>query len=306
MARRNTTLGIFFMLVFCAFAPVMDASAKATPVEVPVTQILAFRFGIQVLLLYPLVMALSLPSRTTGREVVFHLARAATLTLATYCFFTALRYMPVADAIAIFFVSPFIVTLLGALFLKEPIGWRRSLASLVGFGGALLVIRPSFADLGVVALLPLATALMFAIYMLLTRAMSQRAHPLVLQAHTALAASLMTIPPMLLLDGTGLTYFDPVWPSPYAWMTLIAVGTVATISHVFLTFALRLIPAGTVASLQYFEIVGATIVGFLIFGDFPTPLTFLGIAIIIASGLYNIARESRLSEIPERAAPPPP
>ncbi len=304
MSQSTTPLGISFMLAFCAIAPVMDALAKATPEVVPVTQILAFRFVIQVALLYPLALAFGLTCRMSLRGAVLHLARALTLLLATFCFFTAIRYMPIADAIAIFFVSPFLVTLLGALLLGEPIGVRRVSAALVGFGGALLVIQPSFAELGLVALLPLGTAAMFALYMLLTRSMSQKDHPLVVQAHTALAASLLVVPPTLLAEGSGLVLWDPVWPQGLAVWTLLGVGLIATISHVCLTFALRFAPAGTVAPLQYFEIVGAAIVGYVAFGDFPTPLTFLGIAVIIASGLYIIARERQTAK--GAAAPPPP
>jgi len=304
MSQSNTTsLGISFMLAFCAIAPVMDALAKATPTEVPVAQILAFRFAIQVVLLYPLTLALGLSLAIDRREALLHGARALTLLLATYCFFTAVRYMPIADAIAIFFVSPFLVTLLGAAFLGEAIGWRRVSAALVGFGGALLVIQPSFAALGWPALLPLGTAAMFALYMLLTRAMSQRQNPLVVQAHTALAASVIVIPPLLLGEGSGAVLLDPIWPEGRAVWTLLGVGVVATVSHVCLTFALRFAPAGTLAPLQYFEIVGATVVGYVGFGDFPTPLTFVGIAIIIGSGLYIIARERQAARPPQ---PPPP
>jgi drug/metabolite transporter (DMT)-like permease len=302
--RPTTTLGISFMLAFCAIAPIMDALAKATPHEVPVSQILAFRFGIQVALLYPLAAALGHGLRSTRREALLHVARAATLLAATYLFFTAIRFMPIADAIAIFFVSPFVVTLLGALFLGEPIGWRRVSAALVGFCGALLVIRPSFSSLGPVALLPLGTAAMFAVYMLLTRTMSQRAAPLVLQAHTALAACLLVLPPLALGATLDWPLFAPVVPRGIAVWTLLGVGIVATVSHVCLTFALRFAPAGTVAPLQYFEIVGATVVGYLAFGDFPTPVTFAGIAVIVASGLYIFARERRL-ERQAMTAPPP-
>lgn len=302
--KPSTTLGILFMLAFCAIAPVMDAFAKATPEEVPVMQILAFRFGVQVILLVPMVWLMGLPLRFTPREALLHVARAAALIAGTFCFFSAVRHMPLADAIAIFFVSPFIVSLLGAVFLNEPIGWRRVAASVLGFVGALFVIRPSFAILGPVAMLPLGSAVCFAVYMLLTRTMSQRAHPLVVQAHTALAATLLTVPPILLADGSGIALLDPILPQGFALFTLLGVGTVATVSHVCLTFALRMAPAGLVSSLQYFEIVGATIVGWYAFGDFPTAMTLFGIAIIVASGLYTIARERRLEREAQRPLPP--
>ncbi|WGW03374.1 DMT family transporter [Tropicibacter oceani] len=302
--QTQTTLGIAFMLAFCILAPGMDALAKATPHEVPIPQVLAARFSIQVVLLYPVALLMGLPLMLSRNDLGLHTARAFALLAATGCFFTALRYMPIADAIAIFFVEPFILTLLGAVFLGEPIGWRRVAASAVGFGGALLVIRPSFSDLGPVAFLPLGTAMLFAIYMLLTRAMSQRLNPIVLQAHTALAASLMILPPLALMNGTGNALFDPIMPQGKAVWTLLGLGVIATLSHLMLTKALRLAPAGIIAPLQYLEIVGATVIGYLAFADFPTPLTWVGIAIIVGSGLYIIQRERRLER--EARAPKPP
>lgn len=300
----RTTLGILFMLAFCAFAPVMDALAKATPEAVPVPQILAFRFGIQVAILLPLALLMGHGLRPNLRDIALHLGRAFALLAATGCFFTALRFMPIADAISIFFVEPFVLILMGALVLGEPVGWRRLSACAVGFGGAMLVIRPSFADLGPVAFLPLGTAALFSVYMLMTRTMARRMPPLVLQGHTALAASLLILPPLFWYQGSGNALFDPVWPEGRAVWTLLGVGVVATISHLFLTFALRLAPAGTVAPLQYLEIVGATAIGYLAFGDFPTPLTGAGIAVIVASGLYVFERERRLD--PRTKVPPPP
>ncbi len=303
--QNRTMLGVLFMVAFCIIAPVMDAFAKATPEHVPVAQILAARFGIQVMILVPLALALQLAARPTGRDISLHLARGAALLAATACFFTAVRYMPIANAIAIFFVSPFVTTLLGAVFLKETVGWRRVSACLVGFGGALLVIRPSFTGLGAVALLPLSTAFFFAVYMLLTRSMSQRLHPLTLQAHTALAACLIVFPPLIAMDGSGSRYFDPVWPTGLAIWTLLGVGLIATVSHLCITYALRFAPASTVAPLQYLEIVGATAVGYIAFNDFPKPLTWLGIAIIVASGLFLFARERDLGRKTDRPPPPP-
>ncbi|MFZ7089448.1 DMT family transporter [Primorskyibacter sp. 2E233] len=302
--QGQTTLGILFMLAFCTLAPMMDAMAKATPHEVPIPQVLAARFSIQVLLLYPVALLAGLSIAVSRQDIGLHLARAAALLTATGCFFTALRFMPIADAISIFFVEPFILTLLGAVFLGEPIGWRRVAASAVGFGGALLVIRPSFSDLGLVAALPLGTAFLFALYMLLTRSMSQRVNPIVLQAHTALAASLMILPPLMLMNGSGSALFDPIMPQGKAVWTLLGLGVIATLSHLMLTKALRLAPAGIIAPLQYLEIVGATVIGYFAFSDFPTPLTWIGIAIIVGSGLYIIQRERRLER--EATAPTPP
>lgn len=305
MTQQNdrVLLGILCMIAFAAIAPIMDAFAKATPNYIPVMEILAFRFGIQALCLLPLALGLRMAHRPGLRELGLHMMRAVLIVVATGLFFTAIRYMPIANAIAIFFVEPFILTLLGGLLLGEEVGWRRIVACMVGFGGAIFVIQPSFQDLGLVALFPLGTALCFALYMVMTRNMARATHPITLQAYTALAAMVIIGPLLLAFDGTGNALLDPAMPQGFAVWTLLAVGLVSTISHLFISFSVRLAPAATVAPLQYLEIVAATAVGYWWFGDFPNALTWVGIAIIVGSGLYVFARE-RLQSIRRRPLPP--
>jgi drug/metabolite transporter (DMT)-like permease len=296
-------LGILFMIGFCITAPIMDGMAKLTPNEVPVLQIVAARFGVQVVILIPLAILMGVAIRPTARDVIGHLMRGLMLLLATFCFFSAIRYMPIANAMAIFFVEPFILTLMGGLLLGEQVGPRRIIACIIGFIGALFVIQPSFQELGFVALFPLGTAVTFAAYMILTRTMSDRQHPITLQAYTALGASVLILPLIIGFDGTGNPWLDPVWPNEFAMMTLLAVGIMATISHLLLSVALKLAPTATIAPLQYLEIAGSVAVGYILFQDFPDSLTWLGIAIIVGSGLYVFARERR-ADLERRPTPP--
>ena len=296
-------LGILFMIGFCITAPIMDGMAKLTPNEVPVLQIVAARFGVQVVILIPMAIMMGVAMRPTARDVVGHLMRGLMLLLATFCFFSAIRYMPIANAMAIFFVEPFILTLMGGLLLGEQVGPRRITACVIGFIGALFVIQPSFQELGFVALLPLGTAVTFASYMILTRTMSDRQHPIALQAYTALGASLLILPLIIGFEGTNNPWLDPVWPSEFAMMALLAVGILATISHLLLSVALKLAPTATIAPLQYLEIAGSVAVGYILFQDFPDSLTWLGIAIIVGSGLYVFARERR-ADLQRRPTPP--
>ncbi|MGC9420657.1 MAG: DMT family transporter [Rhodovulum sp.] len=294
--------GILLMIGFTVTAPVMDSFAKLAAAEIPVGQIVAARFGIQVLLLFPVAWALGSLARPTLPEAGLHLVRAALIIAATSAFFAALGVMPLADAIAIFFVEPFILTLLGALLLGESVGWRRILACLVGFGGALLVIRPSFAAFGPVALLPLMTAFFFANYVILTRKVARSMAPLALQAWTALAACLLVFPALVLFRGSGVGPLDPVMPQGIFWVWLAGVGVAATVSHLFISASLRLAPAAVIAPLGYLEIVSAAALGFLVFGDLPDAQALAGIAIIMGAGLYVFLRERHLSRPP----PPPP
>ena len=299
----RTTTGILMMVGFCVFAPIMDAMAKATPHEYPIAEILAARFSVQVVLLLPVAYFLAALTRPSLKEVGHHMLRGFLLLVATAFFFAAIRHMPIANAMAIFFVEPFILTVLGAFFLNETIGPRRVIACFVGFAGAMLVIKPSFSDLGVVALYPLGTAVSFALYMVLTRSMAQKLNPVTMQAYTAIAASCLLLPLLWWFDGTGVAAFDPVFPTGIAVWTLLAVGVLAGISHLMLSVALRLTPAGTIAPLQYLEIAGSVAVGYILFEDFPDALTWLGIAIVVSSGVYVFARE-RAPSITRRPAPP--
>ncbi|MEO3414418.1 DMT family transporter [Roseovarius sp. CAU 1744] len=298
MARDRTLYGILLMVGFSLIAPLMDSMAKLIGDAVAVGQIAATRFLVQSALLLPLAALMGWMHRPDRAELGLHLARSALLMVATAFFFTAVRFMPIADAIAIFFVEPFILTLLGGWLLGEQVGLRRYIACVVGFGGALLIIQPSFQELGPVSLLPLVTALCFAFYMILTRRMATRMHPITLQVYTGLAALVIAVPVLWVFDGSNIGPLDPAWPEARELKLLAALGIIATISHICISFALSLAPASVLAPLQYLEIVGATIFGFYIFGDLPDGLTFVGIALIVGSGLYVFVRERAMQRRP--------
>jgi drug/metabolite transporter (DMT)-like permease len=297
MKPANATLnGVLLMASGAMIAPGIDVFAKLVPHEIPVAQVTAARFIMQSSLLLPIAAFLAVLHRPNKNEVLLHLLRATLIMVATGLFFSALRSMPIADAIAVFFVEPFILTLLGAVLLKETVGPRRIIACFIGFIGALFVIRPSFANTGAVTLLPLGTAACFAVYMILTRQMAQKMHPLAMQSYTAIAAVVLSAPVLWLADGSNIPGLDPVWPNAFAVQMMIGVGIMATLAHLLISFAMSKAPASTLAPLQYLEIVTATIFGITIFGDIPTSTTLLGVAIIISSGLYILARERQTSE----------
>ncbi|TDL87743.1 DMT family transporter [Meridianimarinicoccus aquatilis] len=298
--------GVTLMLGFCVTAPLLDVAAKLASTSVPVGQITAARFLVQCALMAPVVWIMGLSVKVARGQWLALVCRAAFLLSATFCFVAAISVMPLADALAIVFVAPFIVLLIGKFYLGEDVGPRRVGAALVGFAGVLLVIQPSFAAFGAVALFPLGTAVAFASYILVTRGLSRRVHPVALQFHTGLLASLMCLPVLLLADGTGHALFDPVWPEGVAWLWLLGAGFFATVSHMMMTYALSLAPSATLAPLQYLELPVATLLGYWVFGDFPNALTLTGIAVIIGAGLYMIHRERVTARklITERAAPP--
>lgn len=294
------------MLGFCLTAPLLDVAAKLASDSVPVGQITAARFVIQCILMAPLMFFMKLSFRLSRNVWAALFFRATFLLTATFCFIAAIRIMPLADALAIVFVAPFVVLLLGKFLLGEDVGPRRVAAAVTGFVGVLFVIQPSFATFGVVVLFPLGTAVAFAGYILVTRGVSRKAHPVTLQFYTGMFASLICAPVMLVAQGDGSELLDPIWPHNFAWLWLFGVGFFATISHMMMTYALTMAPSATLAPLQYFELPVATLFGYLVFGDFPNRLSLFGIAVIIGAGLYMIHRERVTAKqlVTARAAPP--
>jgi drug/metabolite transporter (DMT)-like permease len=283
--------GVALMLGFCLTAPLLDVAAKLASSSVPVGQITTARFVVQCVLMAPVIFIMGLSLKVARAHWVALVCRALLLLVATFCFIAAIRVMPLADALAIVFVAPFIVLLVGKFHFNEDVGPRRVGAAIVGFIGVLFVIQPSFAAFGSVAFIPLGPAVAFAFYILVTRRLSRQMHPVTLQFHTGLIASLFCLPVVMFSQGSGSDLFDPVWPAGIAWVWLVGAGFFATLSHMMMTYALSLAPSATLAPLQYFELPVATLFGYLVFHDFPNTLSLTGITIIIGAGLYMIHRE---------------
>ena len=151
----------------------------------------------------PVLMWIGLPCAVNWRVLGFVFQRSVFLILSTFSFVSGFAVMPVADALAIGFVEPYILLILGSLNFGDEVGPRRIAASAVGYGGALLVIQPSIAAFGYMALWPLGTAFFFASYMLVTRSTAAYMHPVAMQVHTSLAGVVIRVPLMVLFDGTG-------------------------------------------------------------------------------------------------------
>jgi drug/metabolite transporter (DMT)-like permease len=284
--------GILLMLAFCVLAPLLDVCAKlAAEGGIPVGQVTTARFLVQCALMLPVVWAMGLSLKLSGRALGLIVLRAGLLVFSTYAFVSGIKVMPLADALAIVFVEPFILLILGYFLFKDQVGPRRIAACVVGFGGALLVIQPSLQAFGLVALWPLGTAFSFAFYMLVTRQVSSFMHPVTMQAHTSWTGLLICMPIVLLMNDGAMAELDSVMPQGWQWLWLFGVGFWAAVSHMCMTQALAWAPAATLAPLHYFEIVIAVALGYLIFDDLPNRLTFAGIVVIVGSGLYIIYRE---------------
>ena len=305
----KTMLGVALMLAFCVLAPLLDVSAKLATQTIPVGQIVAARFVVQGALMLGVAAVMGLGLRVSPQLGAWLCLRAALLIISTYSFVAAVAVMPMADALAIAFLSPLILLVLGHFVFGNHVGPRRIGAAIVGFGGALLVIQPSLATYGSATFYALACAFSFAFYVAVTQKIGPQMHPVTQQLHTSLLGAAMIVPLLWAMDGAGgngtiAATLDPVMPQGMAWLWLLGVGFWAALAHMCMTVSLRLAPASTLAPLHYFEMVPSIVLGFLIFGDFPNWITGAGMVVIVGAGLYIVQRERQLARITNAQAAP--
>lgn len=297
-------LGIALMLGFCVAAPMGDALAKLLYGVLPLGMLILTRFLFQAVILTPIVISSGRNWRVTGRVRRLIIWRTVLHILGIAKMFTALGYLPLADAVAIAFVMPFIMLVLGKYVLHEQVGPRRLIACLVGFVGTMLVIQPSFATVGWPALLPLGVAVNFAFFMLLTRQIAKEIDPISLQAVSGWLATALLLPILLIGHLLDLPALHFALPAPDRMTTdmalVVAIGVVGTAAHLLMTWSLRYAPSATLAPMQYLEIPFATAIGWLIFGELPGTLAALGIAITLGAGLYIIWREQATQRAAEQ------
>ena len=299
MTADRPFLGILLMLGFCVLAPLGDSLAKVLGDTVSLGQLILTRFGVQAVILVPLVVVMGGTLRMSGRIAALTALRTVLHMVGIGAMFTSLRFLPLADAIAIAFVMPFILLLLGKYVLGEGVGPHRLIACVIGFAGTLLVVQPNFAQVGAPALLPLLVAVVFALFMLVTRQIAKEIDPITLQANSGLMALVILLP--ILAVFAQVPALSLALPVGNEWSLLTLLGLLGTLAHLLMTWSLRFAPSATLAPMQYLEIPIATVIGWLVFRDLPNGLAALGIAVTIAAGLYVILREQRLSRLP---APP--
>ena len=202
-------------------------------------------------------------------------------------FIVGVAYVPLADAVAITFVAPFIVTLMGALILREPVGVRRWTAVIIGFLATLIVIRPGMGVIHPAAGLLILAAFFFAMRQVISRVLSGVDKTSTTVAYTAITSSaLLTIP------------LPFIWQNPTSSLEITILFTMAAMAAVAETCvikALELAQAVVVAPVQYSLLIWGTLYGFMIFGQLPDAWTLIGALIIVATGIYTLNRERKLT-----------
>jgi len=284
---RHAVLWILVtMLLFVA----MDAVAKALTHTYPPVQIAWARFVFHAILV-TLFLWRRFPAVAVTRRPGLQALRSLLLSMTTIMFFSSLQFLPLADASALMQVGPLIVTALSMPLLGEHVGPRRWASVVIGFVGALIIIRPGTDAMQPAALLTLVAASTNALYQLTTR---------VLRGSDATMTTLFYTPLIgAILMSIAVPFF---WLTPdlEGWLLLALVGLIGAVSHFTLIKAFSMAPAATVVPFNYSTLVWATLFGLFLFGDFPDIWTIAGALIIAGSGLYILHREHAR----RRAAPP--
>jgi drug/metabolite transporter (DMT)-like permease len=290
--RSETLSGIGYMMFGIVCFAAMDAAGKWVVRDVSVFQLLALRSGLATVLLLVAAPFVGGLEGFRTQQPRAHLFRALCSTLAFLFFFASVRFLPLADAVAIAFGGPFIVTALSVPILAERVDRARWIAVAIGFLGMLLIVQPTGAGFRPAALLVIASSFSYALVMVLTRFMAHRTGA----SERTFTFLIYTVSFQAMV---GFLFGLSRWKEMSALDLLLtaAVGLLALGGHFGITVAFQRAPASVVAPFEYTALVWATLFGFVVFGDFPAPSVWAGVLIIVGAGLYTIHRESSGSEL---------
>jgi drug/metabolite transporter (DMT)-like permease len=281
--RRQRLTGIALMCGAVASFAVLDAAAKYLTGYMDTLQVVWARYASAFVLTLIISNPISQPGLMRTSRPVLQIVRSALLLGSTLFNFLAFRYLQLDQALSILFSTPFLVAMLAGPFLGEWIGWRRWLAILVGFSGVLLVTRPGYGGIHWAALYSVASALCYAVYIIATRVLSRTDSSETTLFYSNLVGVFAMLPVLPF-----------VWTTPDSWFPIVLMavfGAFGSFGHYLLIVGHRLAPASILAPFMYTQLVWATMLGFLIFGDVPNNWTLAGAAIVVASGLYLLYRE---------------
>jgi len=285
--------GIVYSLVMSAIFATIDASAKLLGQDTPIVQVVWGRYLFHFLFLAAFVFGRTGFKRLTQtRRLGLQLARSTLLVGSTASFWLALVYLPLAQAITIGFASPLILTALSVPLLGERVGRYRWSAVVVGLVGVAIVVRPGMGEMHWAVALPLVTAVLYAVYQIATRVLSQTDDPMATLFYTGLGG--------LLVSSAAVPFFwQPL--TLEQWLAFAWLGLLGGIGHTLLIKAFTLAPASLLAPFAYTSLIWATLLGFFVFGEIPDLWTVVGACVIIASGVFIVWREHRLRAAAARA-----
>ena len=273
---------IFYNLLAWAILPFMDTIAKYLSSDLSFFQITWARYFFTVFFTLPIMFFFFRKYLTWTTQPKLQIFRGLTLLFANVLFFYSISVISMAKALTLAFVAPLITTALSPIFLGEKVGFRRWSAVIVGFIGSLIVIRPGFIEFNLASIAALGTGFFYGIYLIITRKLHSSDSPLLTLLLTGVVGAVIA------------SFLVPVvWINPTfnQWSLLALMGIFACLGHLFLILSLKYADASKLAPLGYFEIVPNITLGYYFFGDFPHNWTWVGLVIIVCSGIYISLRE---------------
>ncbi len=279
---------IIYNLLAWVILPIMDGFAKYLSSDLPVLQITWARYFFTVVFTFPLMLFFFKKYLVWTDKPKLQLIRGLILLTANISFFYSISVISLPKALTLAFVAPLVVTAFSPFFLGESVGYRRWAAVIIGFIGSLVVIRPGFLEINLASLAALGTGIMYGFYLIITRKLSTSDNPLLTLLLTGVVGAII-----------ATTFMPFVWVSPTfnQWSIMAAIGLFACIGHLFIILSLKYADASKLAPFSYFEIVTNIIIAYYFFGDFPDSWTFLGLFIIVFSGIYISRRENIVKKI---------
>jgi len=267
--------------------PFMDAIAKYLSSDLSFFQITWARYFFTVFFTLPFMFLFFKHQLKWTENPKLQFYRGLTLFLANICFFYSISIISMAKALTLAFVAPLITTTLSPFFLGEKVGLKRWSAVIIGFLGILIVIRPGFIEFNLASIAAVGTGCFYGIYLIITRKLHSTDSPLLTLLLTGVVGAIIA------------SFVVPiVWINPtlIQWSWLALMGIFACLGHILLIYSLRYADASKLAPFGYIEIIPNVILGYYLFNDFLDIWTFLGLIVIISSGLFIIRREYILKD----------
>ena len=266
--------------------PVMDAFAKHLSSSMDVLQITWGRYFFTLIFTLSLMLIFYRKSLVWTKKPFLQLIRGLIFVFSTYLFFFAISEISLPKALTLAFVAPICVTALSPFFLKEQVGIKRWLAVFLGFFGTLVVIRPGLIEFNLATFAALGCGICYGFYLIITKKLSSSDNPLLTLLLSGIVGTIIISP-----------FLPSIWINPTSnqWILLILIGLIASVAHLLLILSLKYADASKLAPLGYTEIITNIIISYYFFNELPDNWTYLGLFIIVLSGLYISRREYLLT-----------